>query len=187
MKSVYLLFVMVLMMGLYGCEESANVSTESKGTGIVSQNSTSLSDIPNLKAKVWYPQNTTVGTVFNTQLNGVSALWFIMDGQIKPGTKLELWFGDSKLSDSIVFDEKLHGTSYVPTALLEKVGDYPLYLVHAPSKKRFDIGIFKISPAQVTTPSLKIAPKSVATPIPSVDTSSTSRRTKAKSIVTQAQ
>ena len=138
----------ILMLALYGCDEGKDTTISNKDKTIVSNGST-VSDVPALKILIWGPKATTIGKPFNVQPNGQSAFFFGMEGNIKPDTKLELWFGDTKFSDNVVLNEKLLGTSYVPNALLEKEGDYPIYLVHAPSKKRFDLGVFKITPAPV--------------------------------------
>lgn len=139
MKNICKVIVsLLLIIALSSCDEDKNK---------VSSVSNALSNNPNLIVKTWGPKGTLVGTLFNKQKNGVSALWFQMDGEIKSGTKLELWFGDNKLTDKLVLNSKLVGTAYVSQELIEKAGDYPLYLVEASSKKRFDIGVFKVTPA----------------------------------------
>jgi hypothetical protein len=178
MKKGYIVGAAMVMMALSGCEEGGKSNTSPKMQGIAISNSVSSADIPNIKVKIWDPQVTTVGTLFNKQANGVSAIWFIMTGEIKSGTKLEIWFGDTKLSDNVVLNEKLLGTSYVPNALLEKEGDYPIYLVHAPSKKRFDLGVFKIKPAPA--PLAKSAPPSDTGSVATTKKSSKPKDTKSQ-------
>lgn len=163
MKYLSIISAAVLMFVLSGCEESKeNTSKDVTDT----QTLKVLPDVPNLKVVNWSPKTTSVGTVVNAQSNGVSALWFIMTGEIKPGTKLELWLGDNKLGDNVILNEKMSSTSLIPTLLLEKAGDFPLYLIHPQSKKRFDIGVFKIlpKPLAITSPEIKTTTKKSSKP-----------------------
>jgi hypothetical protein len=147
MNKFYLGSAAILILALYGCDEGKDTTISNKDKTIVSNGST-VSDVPALKILTWGPKATTLGKPFNVQPDGQSAFWFNMEGNIKPDTKLELWFSDTKLSD-VVLNSKMQSSSYLPAKLLDKAGDYPIYLIHAPSKNRFDIGIFKITPAPV--------------------------------------
>ena len=164
MNKFYVGSAAILMLALYGCDEGKDTTISNKDKTIVSNGST-VSDVPALKILIWGPKATTIGKPFNVQPNGQSAFFFGMEGNIKPDTKLELWFGDAKLSD-VVLNSKMESSSYVPTNLLDKAGDYPIYLIHAPSKKRFDIGIFKITPAPlaVTSPEINTTTKKSSKP-----------------------
>ena len=141
------------MIALSGCEEGGkdNVVTETNKP-VVTQ-VVAVTDVLELKVLKWGPPGTTAGVVVNKQQNGETALWFQLAGQAKAGTKLELWFGDTRLADVVVSAE-LATTATLPTPLLDKAGDYPVYFIHAPTKKRIDVGIFKIAPAPETTPTL---------------------------------
>lgn len=187
MRNSYLLSAVILMLVLSGCDEGDKDKNVSEIAKPVVSNAEVISDLPELKVLAWGPFSTTVGTVFNKQPNGQSAFWFKMAGSIKFGEKLELWLGDNKVSD-IVLNSENAGSSLLSTSLLDKEGDYPLYLIHAPSKKRFDIGIFKIKPAPVGAPSTEVVSPSVEKSTPSIDTSSTATIKKsAKRKVTQTQ
>ena len=140
--------VLFLIIALSGCEEDAGkASLVSHTLEKTAHDSSPLSNAPNLIVNRWGPKETLTGSLFNKQKNGVSALWFKMDGEINAGTKFELWFGDIKLADKLVLNSEMVGSAYVPTELIEKAGDYPVYLVEASSKKKFDIGVFKVMAA----------------------------------------
>lgn len=144
MKKGYIVGATVVMMALSGCEEGGKDNSVS---AVVEAKSVKVSsDVPNLKGVRFGPTEIFLGQDFNKQPNGESAFWFVMTGEINPGTKLELWFGSTKLSD-VVLTPNLSGSTTVPSSLLSQVGDFPFYLIHSPSKKRYDIGIFKIKPA----------------------------------------
>jgi hypothetical protein len=100
-------------------------------------------DIPNIKILKWGPDTTTLGQEFNKQPNGISAIWFSMTGEIYPGT-VEAWFGNFKLSNAVIESDK-GGAMQIPTVLLQKAGEYPVYLIHVPSQKRFEVGTFKVN------------------------------------------
>ena len=164
MKNIYVLVITVLLLVLSGCDEGSKDNTISEAAKPILSNDSALSEVPDLKILKWGPQQTTVGTVVNKQPNGETAFWFQMVGSIKSGTKLELWFGDIILSDNIVLNKEMLSSGYLPTNLLGKEGEYPLYLIHAQSKKRFDIGIFKITPVPLveSTATTDIAPFATA-------------------------
>ena len=134
----------VLMLALSGCDEGPKDNAVSETAKSVVSNFPAASGVPELKVVQWGPSQTTVGVVVNKQPSGESAVWFSMSGGINPGTNLELWFGETKLTD-VVFNAE-GGSAILPSTLLNKAGDYPIYLIHEPSKKRFDIGVFKILP-----------------------------------------
>ncbi len=143
----------IIMIALSGCEEGGkdNVVTETNKP-VVTQ-VVAVTDELELKVLKWGPLGTTAGVVVNKQRNGETAFWFQLAGQAKAGTKLELWFGDTRLADTVLNTE-LATSAILPTPLLNKAGDYPVYFIDARSKKRFDAGVFKIAPAPETTPTL---------------------------------
>ena len=96
--------------------------------------------------------STQVGQSFNVQANGVSAVWFEMEGEVPPGT-MQGWLGDRQLD--LAISSKRGGSLAIPADLLAIPGKQPIYLLHAPSKKRFDIGAFEVLPASQAAPVLK--------------------------------
>lgn len=153
MNIFYIGSAAIIIIALSGCEEVGkdNVATETNKP-VVSQ-VVAVTDVPELTVLKWGPLGTTAGVVVNKQPNGETSFWFQLAGQAKAGTKLELWFGDTRLAD-VVVNAELITSGILPTPLLDKAGDYPVYFVHAPTKKRIDVGIFKIAPAPVATPAL---------------------------------
>lgn len=97
---------------------------------------------PEIVITVWGPHSTRAGKGFNLQKNGVSAIWFKMTGAVVPAT-MEAWFGDRKLEKFVIRSDK-GGSMQVPPAFIAKKGEFPVYLVHKPSKKRYDIGKFVV-------------------------------------------
>ncbi len=166
MKKIYLRSVAIfLMTSLSSCDEGSKDNTTLETAKSLVSNVASVSDVPDLKVVKWGPFQTPVGRAFNEQPNGESAFWFQMAGQIKPGAKLQLWFGDTKLED-VVLNSELGAGAILPSPLLDKAGDYPLYLIDASSKKRFDIGVFKIlpDPLAVTSPEINTTTKKISKP-----------------------
>lgn len=102
----------------------------------------SVKDSPEINVTAWGPQSTQAGKGFNIQKNGVSAIWFKMSGVVAPGT-MEAWFGDRKLENFSVASDKGGGIQ-IPQELLAKTGEYPVYLVHNLSRKRYEIGKFLV-------------------------------------------
>jgi hypothetical protein len=153
MKKYCIGSAVIIMIALFGCEERGkdNVVTETNKPAVTQV--VAVTDEPELKILKWGPSQTTVGVVVNKQQNGETALWFQLAGQAKAGTKLELWFGDTRLAD-VVVNAELSTSAFLPTPLLDNAGDYPVYFIHALTKKRIDVGIFKIAPAPVATPAL---------------------------------
>jgi hypothetical protein len=100
----------------------------------------------------WGPASTQVGQSFNVQANGVSAVWFEMEGEVPPGT-MQGWLGDRQLD--LAISSKRGGSLAIPADLLAIPGKQPIYLLHAPSKKRFDIGAFEVLPGPQAAPVLK--------------------------------
>ncbi len=68
---------------------------------------------------------------------------------------MEGWFGDKKLEDVSV--TQTGGALVVPTEFLVTPGRVPVYLVHGPTKKRFDLGTFDILPGEKDVPTIKFA------------------------------
>ena len=136
------IIILLAVVILSGCENSSN---DNKVPEVSSQQTNTIaeSNDPELNVIGWGPQETVVGTTFNKQSNGLSAIWFRMEGKYKLNTQLELWMGDTKLKE-FIFGPDLLGSSFVPNELLNKVGEVPLYLIHGSSKKRFDIGLFRV-------------------------------------------
>ncbi|MBI5006881.1 MAG: hypothetical protein HZB95_07110 [Nitrosomonadales bacterium] len=97
---------------------------------------------PSITITAWGPQSTTVGKGFNVQKSGSSAIWFKMSGADTPRS-MEAWFGDKKLEKLSISSNK-GGAIQIPQGLLAKKGEFPVYLVHLPSKKRYVIGKFVI-------------------------------------------
>lgn len=97
---------------------------------------------PEISITAWGPQSTFAGDGFNVQKNGVSAMWFKMSGAVAPGT-MEAWFGNRKLEKFSVVSDK-GGAMQIPQELFAKEGEYPVYLVHKPSKKRYELGKFLV-------------------------------------------
>lgn len=95
---------------------------------------------PNIRITAWGPQSTLAGKGFNVQKNGVSAIWFKMSGAATP-SMMEAWFGNKKMEKFSVSPNK-GGAMQVPQELIANKGEFPVYLVHKPSKKRYDIGKF---------------------------------------------
>ena len=102
---------------------------------------------PDLKFPQWGPRMVTAGKPFNVQADGVSALWFGMDGAVHPNT-MEGWIGDRKVELAITSHRG--GSLAVPADLLAKAGNYPVYLIHVPTKTRYDVGPLEIAPAAAT-------------------------------------
>jgi hypothetical protein len=143
----------IMMIALSGCEETGKDNVVTVANKPVDSQVVAVTDVPELKVLKWGPLGTTAGVVVNKQPSGETAFWFQLVGKAKAGTKLELWFGDTRLVDVIVNTE-LTTSAILPTPLLDKVGDYPVYFIYAPTKKRIDVGIFKIAPVPVATPML---------------------------------
>jgi hypothetical protein len=57
---------------------------------------------------------------------------------------IEARFGDKKISNLVIASNK-GGAVLIPSNLLDKAGEYPVYLIHTPSNTRFDIGQFTIN------------------------------------------
>lgn len=100
-------------------------------------------DVPNIKVNKWGPQLTLVGQAFNKQPSGLSAIWFEMAGEVVADS-IEARFGDKKISNLVIASNK-GGAVLIPSNLLDKAGEYPVYLIHTPSNTRFDIGQFTIN------------------------------------------
>ena len=134
-------FCFMFFVAMFGCGEATDNNVDQKNVAL--ENNVIKSDEPDIKVVKWGPQQTNEGVVFNKQPNGESAIWFQMEGLIKNGTKLELWFGENKIADLSLTSE-LAGASLVQTSNISKMGDYPVYLVYRPTNKKYNIGIFKV-------------------------------------------
>lgn len=95
---------------------------------------------PDIAITAWGPKTTFAGEGFNVQKNGASAIWFKMTGAVVPAT-MEAWFGGKKLEKFTITSGK-GGAMQIPQDLIANEGQYPVYLVHKQSKKRYDIGNF---------------------------------------------
>jgi hypothetical protein len=102
-----------------------------------------LNDVPNIKVNNWGPKFTAVGQEFNKQPDGLSAIWFEMAGEVVADS-MEARFGDKKISKMVITSNK-GGAVLIPSNLLGKAGEYPVYLIHTPSNTRFEIGQFTIN------------------------------------------
>lgn len=102
-----------------------------------------LNDVPNIKVNKWGPKSTVVGQAFNKQPNGLSAIWFDMAGEVVADS-IEARFGDNKIGNLVIASNK-GGAVLIPSNLLGKPGEYPVFLIHTPTKTRFDIGQFAIN------------------------------------------
>jgi hypothetical protein len=102
-----------------------------------------LKDVPNIKVNSWGPKGTKVGQEFNKQPNGLSAIWFEVVGEVVADS-IEARFGENKISNFGIASNK-GGALLIPSNLLGKAGEYPVYLIHTPSNTRFDIGQFTIN------------------------------------------
>jgi hypothetical protein len=179
MKKFNVLSIVFLMFSLVACDEGSKDNVASNVAIKEVNNATTASDVPEIKVLGWGPQKTIVGKLVNKQPNGETALWFQMEGKIKQGTELESWFGDTQLQN-VVLNSQMGASSYLPSKLLDKEGDYPIYLVHAPSKKRFDIGVFSVKPV----PSAEVTPAPLAVTSPEINTT-TKKISKPKVIKSQ--
>jgi hypothetical protein len=101
-------------------------------------------DAPVLAMKKWGPAVATVGEAFNKQPSGLSAIWFEFSGALHPGT-MEAWFGDQRVKEAS-FVSNVGGNMAIPTSMLNKAGKVPVYLIHGPTKTRYDVGVLEISP-----------------------------------------
>lgn len=134
-------FCFMVFVAMFGCGEATDNNVDQKNVAL--ENNVIKSDEPDIKVVKWGPKQTNEGIVFNKQPNGESAIWFQMEGLIKKGTKLELWFGENKIGD-VSLNSELGGSSLVPTSMISSIGDLPVYLVYAPTKRKYEIGIFKV-------------------------------------------
>jgi hypothetical protein len=145
------LVAIVLIALTSGCEQKSQ--PDKVDAGQAKAPASAASPAPLLSVTKWGPEFTAVGEVFNAQPSGLSALWFGISS-ISDLTAMEGWFGDSKLQEIAI--DKNGGSFVVPTELISKPGKFPVYLVHTPSKKRYDIGTFTVLPPDTEIPTLKI-------------------------------
>jgi len=185
MKISYLFGALVSIIVMSGCEDTDKQHTDSTAKEKVASISSTVidakvvSDMPNITGADWSPKEITLGTSFNKQPNGESALGFKLIGEAKPGTKIELWFDNAKLSD-FVLNEKMIIASTIPNLLLSHVGEYPIYLIDTVTKKRFDIGVFSVKPV----PSAEVKPAPLAVTSPEINTT-TKKSSKPKNTKSQ--
>lgn len=108
---------------------------------------------PTLEVVRWGPDVTPVGVPFNVQPNGMSALWFEMKGNVDPAT-MEARLGEHKLELTIIPNKG--GGMLIPAELLAKPGRQPLALIFVPTKKRFELGNFEVTPGPQTVPAITV-------------------------------
>jgi len=148
MQQIRWLFLSAITIFLISCGDGdSGARTPTKD--MVKISPANGSDIKILR---WGPSSTTAGGMFNVQPSGLSAIWFEFSGEVLPES-MELWFGDKKL-DKFVIQSNKGGSASVPNEFFSKPGRLPVYLVHAPSKKRFDIGVFTVNPRAADVPSI---------------------------------
>ena len=121
MRNFYVVSVTFLLIAsITACNKGdKDKTTPPQGIDKISTNAIVSEDTPNLKVLQWGPNTTTLGTIFNKQIDGESAIWFELNGAVKPGVIFELWFGDVKLSQ-LALNKTMGGAAKVPTSLLYK-------------------------------------------------------------------
>lgn len=154
MNTARTLLAIALVAIASGCERKAQVDQ----IDTTSQAKSAIASVPVTAAPLftftqWGPTSTPSGEVFNKQPSGLSAIWFGIAATSAP-TSMEGWFGDKKLDEVSV--TQTGGALVVPTELLAKPGRVPVYLVHSPTKKRYDLGTFDVLPAEKDVPTLKV-------------------------------
>lgn len=154
MKYVQIAAVLIFFLVLTGCGDSDKKAPAPNAAESVVK--------PNIVIKHWGPQETAAKKAFNVQPNGQSAIWFVMQGAVQPDA-MEAFFGDTKI-DALSIQSDKGGAFLVPDDLLTKAGKYPVYLTHAQSKTRIDIGSFVVHPGKNDVPDIKVnmwGPKSI--------------------------
>jgi hypothetical protein len=148
------LVAIVLIALTSGCERKAQVDPKDAAPQAKSAAPTTpVAPAPLFTFTQWGPTSTPSGEVFNKQPSGLSAIWFGIAATSAP-TNMEGWFGDKKLDEVSV--TQAGGALVVPTELLVKPGRIPVYLVHGPSKKRYELGTFDVLPGEKDVPTLKV-------------------------------
>lgn len=134
-KNIRLTLLVLLTSSVVACSDSQK--TLSKQEPITSQENV-------IKVTNWGPKSTKVGQGFLLQANGDSVIWFEFTGPAD-ANRLEVWFGDQKLTSVAVVPGK-GGSATVPPKLFSKAGNIPVYLIYTATGAKVEIGTFEISP-----------------------------------------
>ena len=100
-----------------------------------------------VKVENWGPRETPEGVKFNTQPNGVSAIWVKVKG-VSKHPKTHVLFGRNEISgqDKDVQNEAV--VFIVRDELIQKSGSYEVAIIEGDTGMKIEVGDFKVKPAQ---------------------------------------
>jgi hypothetical protein len=92
----------------------------------------------------WGPTETKIGTPFNVQPSGQSAMWVAFSGQLNPSPDNFVLFGDVRVTN--LMHQTGAATFAVPEDAFATAGDKRITIFEAETGRTIDVGVFKVLP-----------------------------------------
>jgi hypothetical protein len=93
----------------------------------------------------WGPTETKIGTPFNVQPSGQSAMWVAFRGNFIPSSNNYIRFADLKVTNFMQQPEAV--TFAVPEQGFATAGDKRITIFEAETGRTIDVGVFKVLPS----------------------------------------
>jgi hypothetical protein len=96
-----------------------------------------------IKIENWGPRETTEGTKFNLQPNGLSAMWIKIKG-VSRHPKTHVIFGGGEISGTDLAVQAAAVTFFVRDELIRKSGSYEVAIIEGNTGRKIEVGYFKV-------------------------------------------